>query len=61
MPPDDPEAIARVIEWCLAHPEELAAIADRGRIAALSLTWQKNAAEYIELFESLIERYRIDG
>lgn len=61
VPPDDPEAIARVIEWCLAHPEELAAIADRGRTDALSLTWQKNAAEYYELFESLIERYHIDG
>ena len=53
VPPDDSEAIVRVIEWCLDHPDEAAAIAERGRKAAMGLTWEKNAAEYIELFEGM--------
>ena len=56
VPPDDPEAIAEAIQWCLAHPWEAAAIAERGRQAALGLTWGKNAAQYISLFQSLKER-----
>lgn len=56
VPPDDSKAIVKVVEWCLDHPKEAAAIAERGRSAALGLTWKKNAAEYLNLFESLIER-----
>lgn len=54
VPPDDPEAIARTIEWCLEHPEETSAIAERGREDAMSLTWEKNAGRYINLFKELI-------
>lgn len=54
VPPDAPEAIVRVVEWCLAHPKEASAIAERGRRAALELTWEKNAAQYLNLFASLI-------
>lgn len=57
VPPDDPEAIVQVIEWCLGHPDESAAIAKRGRKDAMGLTWEKNAEQYIELFE----RMRRDG
>lgn len=53
VPPDDPNAIVRVIEWCLEHPEESAAIAERGRKDAMGLTWEKNASEYIKLFKEL--------
>lgn len=56
VPPDDPEAIVRAVEWCLEHPGEAEAIAERGRRDALGLTWEKNASEYIRLFESLTER-----
>lgn len=56
VPPDSPEAIIQIIEWCLEHPEEAAAIAKRGRRDALCLTWEKNAAQYISLFETLIRR-----
>ena len=56
VPPDDPDTIVQVIEWCLEHPEEAAAIAERGRRDALDLTWEKNAEQYIRLFESLTER-----
>lgn len=50
VPPEDPEAIARVVEWCLEHPEESEAVAQQGRRDALSLTWERNAAQYIDLF-----------
>lgn len=55
VPPDDPDAIVRAVEWCLAHPEEASAMAERGRKDAVGLTWGKNAAQYIELFQSLTE------
>lgn len=54
VPPDDPEAIVRTVEWCLDHPEEAAAAAERGRRDALSLTWEQNAGQYFTLFEELI-------
>lgn len=56
VPPDDPDAIVQIIEWCLAHPEETAAIAEQGRRDARSLTWETNASQYIALFQELLER-----
>ena len=53
VPPDDPQAIVQVIEWCLAHPGEAAAIAERGRQDAQGLTWASNARQYIKLFEEV--------
>lgn len=53
VPPDNPEAIVKVVEWCLEHPEEADGIAENGRKDALALTWEKNAAEYIKLFKEL--------
>ncbi len=55
VPPDSPEAIVSTIEWCLEHPEEADAVAEQGRKDALGLTWQKNAEQYIELFERMLE------
>lgn len=55
VPPDDPAAIVQVVEWCIDHPSEAAAIAERGRRDAQELTWEKNATQYLKLFESLIE------
>lgn len=55
VPPDDPEAIAGVIDWCLQHPTEATAIATRGQQAAQGLTWEKNAKQYVDFFEELIE------
>lgn len=54
VPPDNPEAIVSAIEWCLEHPEEADAVAEQGRKDALGLTWQKNAEQYIELFERML-------
>lgn len=55
VPPEEPAAIAELIEWGLAHPEEAAAIAARGRQDALSLTWERNAAAYEKLYLTLSE------
>lgn len=55
VPPDDPEAIVTVFERCLADPAMADAVAARGRDAARSLTWEKNAAQYLTLFTSLTE------
>ena len=56
VPPDNPDAIVEIIEWCINHPNEAAAIAEQGRQDARALTWDKNAAQYIALFKSLLER-----
>lgn len=54
VPPDDPDAIVRAVEWCLSHPEETAAIAEKGRLTVQGLTWEENAGRYINLFKELI-------
>ena len=53
VPPEDPDAIAEVVDWCLSHPAEADAIAQRGRADALALTWERNAAQYLQLFKEL--------
>lgn len=58
VPPEDPDAVTGVVEWCLTHPEEAAAIAERGQNSARTLTWETNAKKYIELFCTLIESER---
>ena len=55
VPPDDPSAIVDVITWCVRHPEEAEQIAERGRQSAMTQTWEKNAAEYTELFQFLLK------
>lgn len=56
IPPDNPEAIAQVIDWCLKHPRESRDIAIQGQHDALSQTWNKNGGEYINLFEGIGSR-----
>ena len=53
VPPDDPEAITRVVEWCHRHPDRAEAIAQQGVRDARGMTWEKNAAHYINLFKEL--------
>lgn len=53
VPSDDPEAVARVIGWCMEHPNEASVIAERGQKDTELLTWEQNAARYSELFRSL--------
>lgn len=54
VPPDDPDAIASVINWCLQNPEQMETIARQGRKDVQGLTWENNAAQYIHLFNELI-------
>lgn len=54
VPPEDVDGIVRVVERCLQAPEEAAAIAERGRQTAMKLTWGNNAAQYLALFQSLL-------
>ena len=55
VPPDNPQAIVETIEWCLQNPEAADAIAEKGRQDVQNLTWENNAAQYIALFQSLME------
>lgn len=54
VPPKDPDEIAAVITWCMEHPEEAERIAEQGRQDALELTWEKNAEQYLALFQMLL-------
>lgn len=51
VPPDDPEAIVKVIEDCISQPAMADAVANKGREDAQGLTWQANAERYIRLIE----------
>ena len=53
VPPDDSDAIVRIVEWCLMHSEEAIKIAAHGRTDATELTWERNAQKYVQLFEKL--------
>lgn len=53
VPVDDPDAIVRVIEDCLADPQNSAALAVAGQTAARTLTWETNAKQYLCLFAQL--------
>ena len=55
VPADDPEAIVRVLESCLANPQKAAALASAGQTDALALTWAANGRKYLQLFEKLIQ------
>jgi len=56
VPPDDPDAIVRTIEWCLANPMRSSVIAEQGRKTSQDMSWEKNATQYAALFQSLTER-----
>ena len=53
VPVDDPEAAARVIARCIAQPEEAGRIAEQGYLDTKELTWERNAARYVQLFKEL--------
>lgn len=59
--PDRPDLIAQRICWCLEHPEEADRIARQGRQDAAEQTWEKNARDYLALFEEWKGKYNHDG
>lgn len=55
VPPEDPDAIVRVVQWCAENPEQAAAVADRGRQSARSMSWERNARLHLELFSQILK------
>ena len=53
VPPNDPNAIVDKLEFCRKNPEQAKRIAKQGKKDAMAMTWEKNAKQYIELFNSL--------
>lgn len=53
VPPDDSDAIVDKLEFCRKNPEQAKRIAKQGQKDAMAMTWEKNAKQYIELFNSL--------
>ena len=60
VPPDRPDLIAQRMLWCLEHPEEADRIARKGLEDAAGQTWEKNAREYVGLFEKWKGKYNHD-
>ena len=54
VPADDPQAIVRIVRWCLSNEHAAQVIAQKGRESAIKLTWETNARRYVELFERVI-------
>lgn len=54
VPPDNPEAISKVIVWCVKNTEEANDIAKRGQMEAMNLTWEKNARQMIKVMQSIM-------
>ena len=54
IPADDPDTLAGIITQCLADPEKAGLLAAQGQQEARTLTWQKNASQYLTLFQSLL-------
>lgn len=53
VPPDDPDAIVRIIEKCLCDEKLVEHVSSEGIASAMELTWSANAGQYIELFNEL--------
>ncbi len=54
VPPKQPQTIAQCILHCINGPQQAGNIAQRGREAALNLTWMRNAQCHIALFKEII-------
>jgi len=53
--PLDPQAIAEAIAWLLEHPQEAAAMGERGRRAALEkYNWDQEAEKLLALYRRLL-------
>lgn len=56
VPPEAPASIAAIIENCLNDAENAQRIAQNGKQAALALTWEKNARQYLALFQQITQK-----
>lgn len=53
IPADSPDVLTDLLIDCSECPERADAVAQHGRTDALHQTWEKNAQDYLALFESL--------
>lgn len=51
VPGDDADAIVRKVSCCLEHPELCSNVVKKGMEDALTLTWSRNAQQYIKIFK----------
>ena len=58
VPADDVDAVAAVIERCMADPEKRNEIAENAKVLAAGMTWAENAEKYMALFRKLLTEYR---
>lgn len=56
VPPDDVDAIVEIVDRCFQDESLMRRSSDAGRATAMTMTWENNAKQYAELFESLIKR-----
>lgn len=55
VPPNDVGAIVKEVLRCIEDKAYAASLATAGREVALSLTWAKNATQYLSLFQGLLD------
>jgi glycosyltransferase involved in cell wall biosynthesis len=58
VPPGDSDAVARAIARLLDEPATAARLAQAGRAAVAGLTWQRNAARQLEIYERVLAERR---
>jgi len=54
--PANPEDLAAAIQELIAHPEIRQAYIEKGLIQSRKFSWQKMAMEYIEVYESIVNK-----
>lgn len=59
-PANDAGAISAIIDRCFEEPDKAKEIARRGMESARELTWDRNARQYLELFEKLLRGARTE-
>lgn len=51
--PNDVQSIVETVSRCFKNPKEAKKAAENGQASAKGLSWERNAAEYLKLFEAL--------
>jgi len=54
VPPGDADAVARAVATLLDEPATAARLAEAGRAAVATLSWERNAARQLEIYEAVL-------
>ena len=54
VPPDNPEAIIRIVEKCFNGLSDVQKIVEQGKMISKELSWKKNALAYTKLYKELL-------